>query len=74
MKLEELGIEKKQIEILEKKKIVSAEALLRQEPLHYWNFTSLMPLDFTDPDVVRHMTHRMPFAITGICISYTEDT
>ena len=74
MKLEELGIEKKQIEILEKKKIVSAEALLRQEPLHYWNFTSLMPLDFTDPDVVRHMTHRMPFAITGICISYTEET
>lgn len=74
MKLEELGIEKKQREILEKKKILSAEALLRQEPLHYWDFSRLMPLDTKHPETVRLFAKHMPFAITGICVSYREET
>lgn len=73
MDLELLGIDKKQIEILKQKKIISAEALLRQEPLHYWDFSTLMPLDRCNPETANILKKRMPFAITGVCNSYKEE-
>ena len=73
MQLEELGLTSAQIKALEKKKVVSVEALLRRPPLRYFNFSKTYPLDRDHAEVSQLMQAHRPFAIIGECISYTLD-
>lgn len=69
MKLIDLGITEGQLKSLEKKKVVSVEALLRRPPLHYYDFTKTYPLDLKDPEVLLMLEKNRPFAVSGECIS-----
>ena len=71
MKLEELGLTAAQIKALEKKKVVSVEALLRRPPLRYFNFSKTYPLSVNDAKTAEFMQANRPFAIIGKCISYS---
>ena len=71
MRLEELQLTANQISALEKKKVVSVEALLRRPPLHYYNFSRTYPLDIDDERSKEMFNNNRPFAVSGQCISYT---
>ena len=71
MQLEALGLSEVQKEILEKKNIISAEALLKKVPLHYYDFKSTLPLSLKNPDTTNKLKNGEPFAITGMCTYFT---
>lgn len=70
MKLEDLGLSDVQIRALEKKKVVSVEALVRRPPLHYYDFSTLYALSPYDEDTSKMLERRRPFAVRGKCSSY----
>lgn len=74
MQLEELGISKKQIDALEKKKITSVEALLRKPPLRYFDFSKTYPLTLESDETKNFLETKRPFAIYGKCIRYDLST
>ena len=69
MKLEQLKISSSAIKVLEDKKIVSAEALLRKPPLHYYDFSETLPLTLESQKTVEYLEKHRPFAICGVCTS-----
>ena len=73
MELEELKLSPIQLKALEKKKIVSVEALLRRPPLHYYDFSKTYPLDIHNSDVKGFVEAGRPFAILGECVYFSID-
>ncbi len=71
MQLEELNLSATQITALKKKKIVSAEALLRKEPLHYYDFSKTYPLTLSNEGTKEMIEKNRPFAIIGTCVLYS---
>lgn len=68
MLLSEIGATKAQVNALAKKNITTAEALLRVEPLHYYDFTKTYELDRDNAEVAKLLERERPFAIIGRCI------
>ena len=73
MRLESLELTKEQEKSLEKKKIISVEAMLRIQPLHYWDFSEPLPLMVLDTRVREKLNGGLPFAMTGICSAYSVE-
>lgn len=70
MELQEIGLSDIQMKSLEKKKIMSVEALLRKPPLHYYNFSKTYSLTLSDHDVSEMIEKKRPFAIAGECVYF----
>lgn len=70
MELSEIGINSRQANILKSKKLVSVEAFLRKQPLHYWDFTKPYALDLDDKETMDKVNKGMPFCMSGICKNY----
>lgn len=73
MELQELGLSDIQISALERKKVVSVEALLRRPPLHYYDFSKTYPLSIGDESTKEMLEKNRPFAIYGTCVACTID-
>ena len=71
MELKDLGLTDAQVKALEKKKVVSVEALLRRSPLHYYDFSKTYALSLDDKDTAMMLEKGRPFAIKGKCTSYS---
>lgn len=74
MEFSEINLSEIQVNALRKKKIQSVEALLRKEPLHYYDFSSTYPLNSLHKDTKDLLENNRPFAITGTCIFYSLET
>lgn len=70
MELSELNLTPIQLKALEKKKIISVEALLRKPPLHYYDFSKTYKLSISDPDTATMLNNERPFAICGECVYF----
>lgn len=70
MELQELGLSDIQMRALEKKKVVSVEALLRRPPLHYYDFSKTYPLSLKNPETAEMLEKNRPFAVSGECIRF----
>lgn len=70
MELQELGLSDIQLKALEKKKIVSVEALLRKPPLHYYDFSKTYPLTLGSSETRELLEKNRPFAIAGECVYF----
>lgn len=68
MELKELGLNEKQIGALNKRKIISVEAMLRKQPNHYWDFTKVYALDPQNKETAGLLSKRVPFAMIGTCL------
>lgn len=66
MDLLNLHLDKTKTDILHKKKIYTVESFLRKYPLHYYDFTTIYPLNYLDKNVSQKMAEGQAFAITGI--------
>lgn len=67
MNLQEIGLSLSQIRSLEKKKITSVEAFLRKPPLHYYDFSTALPLNPENEKTREMLDKHRPFSVTGIC-------
>ncbi len=73
MELKEIGATENEIQALAKKKIYTAEALLRKPPLHRYDFSKIYELDYNNEETKEAIDRHRPFAIYGRCISIEND-
>lgn len=71
MRLEALNFTDTQQRTLEKKGIISTEAFLRKNPLHYYDFTETLSLSLLEKKTESKLQNNAPFAIVGTCESFT---
>lgn len=70
MQLTALNLTDTQQRTLEKKGIISMEAFLRKNPLHYYDFSETLPLVLLDKRTAERLQRNAPFAIVGTCKNF----
>ena len=70
MELNEIGLSSRQENLLKSKKLITVEAFLRKQPLHYWDFTYSYALDIESEETMEKVNKGMPFCMSGICKNY----
>lgn len=71
MQLNALDFTETQQRTLEKKGIISTEAFLRKNPLHYYDFSEPLSLSLMDKKTTAKLQSNAPFAIIGMCETFT---
>lgn len=66
MDLEQLKIKDETIDILKSRDLISVEALLRKEPLHYYDFSEPISLSFSD-QIMEYVKNEKEVCIIGKC-------
>lgn len=73
MELSELNFSEKEIKILQSRDLITIEALIRKEPLHYYDFTTPLPLDRNNPEMKQNIESKHEVCIVGT-MSYITKT
>lgn len=73
MRLADLKLSEKEIDILKARDLITVEALIRKEPLHYYDFTKSLPLDRNHPEMAKNIKEKHETCIIGT-MSYITKT
>ena len=74
MDIKELNLRPQHEVALRKKKINTAESLIRHQPLHFYDFTKRYPLEITDARTKELIEKNRPFAMIGKVVSFKTST